>query len=68
MKLNRPQLDAQVFELIKNTDRQQALEFILKKYRKVAFNKLTLEELTDFVKSFSEPQKRSPDSESHHQM
>lgn len=67
MKHTRFQLDTLVYDLIKNMDVSIAKQFLLKNYRKTSFNRLTLEELEHFFKSFSKPEQHSPSSESHHQ-
>jgi hypothetical protein len=64
-KLNRPQLDALIFEIIRPMKHEDAKALILKKYQKAYFSKLTLDEMQDFVNSFSKPETNSQNSESH---
>lgn len=59
MKHNRPQLDAMIFEIIRPMNHMDAKELIMKRYQKNSFNKLTLEEMEDFVKTFEKPEQHS---------
>jgi len=64
MKHNRLQLDALIFEIIRPMNHQDAKQIIMKRYQKSNFNKLTLEEMEDFVKEFSKPETHSQSVES----